>query len=235
MKRFFKVLFKIVLAILALLVIIGIILKLTFNDPVPQGEKGAKADELAYKILEAINHQEFTQASMIYWTFRGVNSYRWKPQQNLVDVYWDDYRVAYQTHYPAISFAFKGEQHLEGDERDKALDYAIKNFNNDSFWLIAPHKIFDAGTTRQLITEDGKEKLLVTYNSGGSTPGDSYLWEVDDNFVPISFKMWTSILPLDGVKATWENWETTAGGFPLPQKRSMYGLTIPITDVKVVK
>lgn len=234
MKRVFKILLKIVLILLAVLVVAGVILKLSFNDPVPQGATGAKADELAYNILNAIKHKEFKQAQEIYWTFRGVNSYRWKPQQNLVDVYWGDYRVAYQTHFPEISFAFKGTQRLEGTERQEAIDYAFKNFNNDSFWLVAPHKLFDAGTTRQLIREDGIEKLLVTYTSGGSTPGDSYLWEVNEQFIPISCKMWVGIIPLDGFKTTWTDWQMTAGNFPLPGKRSMYGLDIPITDVKVV-
>jgi len=34
---------------------------LTFNDAIPQGETGKPADELAYKMLDAINHQEFTE------------------------------------------------------------------------------------------------------------------------------------------------------------------------------
>ncbi|MDP5100525.1 MAG: hypothetical protein NWQ09_04295 [Nonlabens sp.] len=234
MKRFLKILGKSLLFLLGFLLLAGIVLKIVFSEDVPQGTTGPKADELAYNILDAINNKEFTQVQEIHWTFAGKNRYRWKVQQNLVDVYWDDYRVAYQTYFPNISFAFKGSQRLEGEERDKAIAYAQKNFNNDSFWVVAPHKIFDAGTTRKLVVEDGKEQLLVTYNSGGTTPGDSYLWEVDENFKPVAFKMWTSIIPLDGVRATWSDWKMTSGGFPLAGSHSLYGIKIPVTEVSVV-
>lgn len=234
MKRIFRFLWKSALIIVGILVVFVIILKLTFNDDIPQGVKGAKADELGFKILRAINHTAFTKAQEIHWTFRDKNTYRWKPQQNLVDVYWDDFRVSYQTYFPNISFAFKGTQRLEGAARDEAIAYAQKNFNNDSFWLVAPNKIFDIGTERQLVVQDGKEMLLVTYKTGGTTPGDSYLWEVDEHYMPVSFKMWTSIIPLDGVKATWKDWKITDGGFSLAGSRKLYGLEIPITNVKVV-
>jgi hypothetical protein len=234
LKKIFRFLFKGILAFLGLLLIAFIVLKLIYNEDIPQGTSGKPADELAFKMLDAIHHKEFTEANEIHWTFRGVNRYEWKLQQNMVDVYWDNYRVSYQTQYPQISFAFKDGKQIEGEEKQKAIDYAAVNFNNDSFWVVAPHKIMDIGTTRQLINEDGKEKLLVTYNSGGSTPGDSYLWEVNEMHQPIAFKMWVSIIPLDGIEATWSNWKMTDGGFMLPQNRSFFGLEIPVTDLKVL-
>ncbi|MEO9501339.1 MAG: hypothetical protein ABJN73_13140 [Nonlabens ulvanivorans] len=235
MKKIGRILLKIVLGILALLLVVFIVLKIVFNDDVPQGEKGAAADELGYAILESINNKDFTQVKEIHWTFRGVNKYVWKVQQNAVDVYWEDYKVAYATQYPQISFAWKGDQKLSGKELEDAIAYASKNFNNDSFWVVAPYKIFDIGTERELIEEDGKRKLLVRYKSGGSTPGDVYLWEVDENNVPIAFKMWVSIIPFDGIEAKWSDWKMTDGGFPLPTTRSLYGIEIPVTDVKVMK
>lgn len=235
MKKLFKILLKIVLGLLAFLLVGFIVLKLVFNEDIPQGEQGAKADELGYAILEAINHKEFTQVTEIHWTFRGVNRYVWKVQQNAVDVFWDDYKVAYVTTYPQISFAWKDGKKLTGAELQKAIDYAGTNFNNDSFWLVAPHKIMDIGTERELIQEDGKEKLLVRYTTGGTTPGDVYVWEVDGNNKPIAFKMWVSILPFDGLQANWNNWQMTNGGFPMATSRSLYGIEIPITSVKVIK
>lgn len=234
MKKIFRFLLKGALALLGFLLIAFIVLKLVFNEDIPEGTKGKPADELAVTILDAIGHKEFTQAKEIQWTFRGVNRYEWKLQQHVVDVYWSDYQVSYQTRYPQTSSAFKNGKQIKGDEKQKAIDYAAVNFNNDSFWVVAPHKIMDIGTTRQLVVEDGKEKLLVTYNSGGSTPGDSYLWEVNEKYQPIGFKMWVSIIPLDGIEATWSNWKMTDGGFMLPQNRSFFGLEIPVTDLKVL-
>lgn len=235
MKKILRFLLKLFLGFLGILLVVFLTLKLIYNEDVPQGISGKPADDLAFKILDAIHHKEFTEAHEIHWTFRGVNRYEWKLQQNMVDVYWDDYRVSYQTQYPDISIAFKNGVRLQrGTERDEAIAYAAQNFNNDSFWVIAPHKIMDPGTTRELIEEDGKQKLLVTYTSGGSTPGDSYLWEVDANYQPIAFKMWVQIIPLDGIEAQWQNWEMTDGGFPLSRKRTLFGIEIPVTDLEVI-
>ena len=83
--------------------------------------------------------------------------------------------------------------------------------------MVAPYKLFDPGVERRLVTlENGDDALLVTYTTGGSTPGDSYLWILDDNGKPKSFKMWTSILPLKGVEASWNDWITTKSGGQLP-------------------
>ena len=70
-------------------------------------------------------------------------------------------------------------------------------FNNDSFWLVAPYKVFEQGVERRIVDYDGKKPLLVTYTSGGSTPGDSYLWILDENGFPTSYKMWVSLIPLE--------------------------------------
>lgn len=235
MKKIFRFLLKSILVLLGVLLGAFLVLKLIYNEDVPQGTSGKPADELAFKILKAIDHKKYIEAQEIHWTFRGVNRYEWKLQQNMVDVFWDDYRVSYQTQYPRTSIAFKNGQRLEkGEERDEAIAYAAQNFNNDSFWVIAPHKIMDIGTSRQLIEEDGKQQLLVTYTSGGSTPGDSYLWQVDDNYKPTGFKMWVSIIPLDGIEAKWSDWEMTAGGFPLSRKRTLFGLEVPVTDLEVI-
>jgi hypothetical protein len=57
---------------------------------------------------------------------------------------------------------------------------------------------------------------LVKYTSGGSTPGDSYLWSLDANQVPKSFKMYVPSMKMNGVSATWEDWILTESGTMLP-------------------
>ena len=235
MKKLLRTILKIVLGLVGILLLAFVVLKLLYNEDLPQGETGESADELAYNILEAINHNKFREVKEIHWTFRGVNQYKWQLQDNVVEVSWEDYRVVYQTKNKSESKAYLNNQLLNAKAREEALTYAMNNFNNDSFWLIAPHKLFDPGTMRTLVEEDGKKKLLVQYTSGGSTPGDAYLWEVDKNYRPVAFKMWVSIIPFDGLEAKWQNWKMTDGGFPLPSSRSIWSLEIPISDVKVVK
>jgi cell division protein FtsL len=39
--------------------------------------------------------------------------------------------------------------------------------------FIGSFKLRDPGTSRSIVMQDEKEALMVTYTSGGSTPGDS--------------------------------------------------------------
>lgn len=235
LKTALRLLLKILAAILALVVISLVVLKLVYNAPVPSGETGQAADELAHQMLEAINHNAFTQAQEIHWTFREAHHYEWFPQAHTVKVQWDQYKVELQTRSPQQSIAYKGDTKLTGEAKAEAIAQAEKRFNNDSFWLVAPHKVFDPGTTRQLVKDNGQQKLLVTYTSGGTTPGDSYLWTLNEHHVPVRMQLWVSIIPLDGIEAQWLNWQPTNGGFPLPQERRLWGLKIPISNVKVVR
>ncbi len=235
MKKILKIVFKAILALIVILVIAFVALKISYNEEIPSGISGKPANELAYSILERLNFDNYKNAKEIHWTFRGVNRYEWKKQQHIAEVFWDDNHVTLQTQSPYESSVLKSGEKLEGDAKKEAIDYAVKNFNNDSFWLVAPFKLFDPGTERFLVKEDGKEKLLVQYTSGGSTPGDAYLWEVDENFQPIAFKMWVSIIPFDGLEAQWSDWKMTEAGFLLSTKKTIFGLDIPITQLKVIQ
>jgi hypothetical protein len=118
-------------------------------------------------------------------------------------------------------------------ENSDILKKATTFYNNDSFWLVAPYKIFDTGTERRLVNYKGKDALLITYTFGGSTPGDSYLWILDKNNVPTSFKMWTKIIPIGGISATWSDWKNTESGIKLPTTHtlSLFGLEISLGNV----
>lgn len=234
MKRIIKLLVRFILSLIAILIIAFVGLKLAYNEDVPGGIKGDKADELAKNILKTLNYENFKNAKEIHWTFRGVNKYEWKLQENKVNVFWNNYHVNLNTQSPGNSPAYQSGKLVEGERKKEAIAYAVKNFNNDSFWIVAPFKIFDPGTERYLIEEDGKQKLLVKYTSGGTTPGDAYLWEVDENFRPTSFKMWVSILPFDGLKAHWKDWQNTKADFLLAYKKTIFGVEIPVSDLNII-
>lgn len=98
---------------------------------------------------------------------------------------------------------------LTGDSETDLKEVCAKAWRywcNDSFWLNPVSKIFDAGTERRLVDWHGDDALLVTYTSGGATPGDSYLWLLDENNRPKSWKMWVSIIPIGGLKFSWDEW-----------------------------
>lgn len=207
-----------------------------YNEDLPNGVQGEQADALAYNMLEALNYDAFKNTNYIEWTFKKRHHYKWDKGNNTCEVYWKEFKVNLDlndhTQSKAYIHSFKVESEMAKELITKALDY----FNNDSFWLVAPYKIFDNGTERRLVKlENGDEALLVTYTSGGSTPGDSYLWLLDDSGKPKAFKMWTSILPIDGLEASWSDWTTTESGAQLPTFHKLLVLGLETNDIKGIK
>lgn len=201
-----------------------------YNENLPIGVKSKQADELAYKMLDALNESAYKKTDYIEFTFKKRHHYKWNKLENTCQVFWKNYQVFLDLNNPKKSKAYQNNNLVNNPELiQKATNY----FNNDTFWLVAPYKVFDQGTERRLVkTQNNSQALLVTYTSGGSTPGDSYLWFLDKNGKPTSFKMWTSILPIKGLEASWRDWTTTETGANLPTFHKLLFLGLEINDIK---
>jgi len=207
-----------------------------YNEDLPKGQLGIEADQLATKMLKALNEDAYLNTDYLEWTFKDRHKYKWYKSKNTCEVSWSHFTVILDLKNRNNSKVFVAQQEYNGVEKQDYIDKAEGYFNNDSFWLVAPYKVLDNGTERRIVkTDNGKEALLVTYTSGGSTPGDSYLWHLDDSYKPKSFQMWVDILPIEGIEATWENWTTTESGALLPTFHKFLFLGIEITDVKGLK
>ncbi len=227
MKKFFKIFGIIIVLIIGFLAIYYFI----NNEALPKGKKGKDADALAIKMFNAINHEAYENTEILKWSFRNKHFYTWHKQENIVHISWDEFKVTLNT-----KDVEKSELYIDGklSKNQELIQKAQDFFNNDSFWLVAPFKIFDAGTKRSIVKHEGKDALMITYTSGGSTPGDSYLWILDDNYFPTAYKMWTSIIPIGGVSGSWSDWKKTEAGIKLPTKHklSLLGMEISMGDVK---
>ena len=226
-----KIFFKIIGVLFLLLILTGVVFFVSKNEALPIGKKGKDADALATKMLQAMNSDAYNNTEVLEWSFRNEHHYKWFKNQNRVRVSWGKNSVDLNTISPAKSSVFIDNQKVDNKE---IIATATAYFNNDSFWLVAPYKIFDAGTERSIVKHQGKDALLVTYTSGGTTPGDSYLWILADSGLPISFKMWTQIIPIGGIEASWNSLKTTASGILLPTSHalSLFGMKLPIGNVK---
>ncbi|WNH10420.1 hypothetical protein [Thalassobellus suaedae] len=204
-----------------------------YNEDLPTGIEGKKADTLAYKMLEALNYEAYENTDYIEWTFKKRRHYKWKKSKNICEVYWKEHKVNLDLKNYSNSKVYIHGFIIESDLREELIEKAIKYFNNDSFWLVAPYKVFDAGVARKLVTlEDDSKALLVTYTKGGNTPGDSYLWLLDKTYKPKAFKIWASVLPINGLEASWSNWTALDSGIQLPTFHKLLFLGIEITDIK---
>jgi len=201
------------------------------NESLPQGTDGPEADNLALEMMESLNKSAWDTTSEVSWTFKGIHHYEWNRTENSVLVKWDENEVLLNTINQTGVVIHPEKIREEGKE--KLIKQAFGYFNNDSFWLCAPFKAFDPGTERSLIIfKDGREGLKITYTSGGSTPGDSYVWILDDNHKPKSVKMWVSILPLGGMEFTWENYLTLKSGAMIAQDHILYnGVNIDLSQI----
>ena len=204
-----------------------------YDEDLPHGIQSVEAETLAVKMLDALNYEAYKKTNYIEWTFKSKHHYKWEKDKKICTVYWKDYKVVLYLNQLENSKVYVHNFSVKGEKEKELLEKAIKYFNNDSFWLVAPYKIFDTGTERRLVNlKNGEKALLITYTSGGSTPGDSYLWKFDTKGKPKSFKMWVSSLPLKGVEASWDHWITTKSGAQLPNFHKIMFLGLEMGEVK---
>jgi hypothetical protein len=212
---------KILAWTLGIIVLAGGIGYLVLDKKLPEGVEGPEAEAMADKMLKAVNKEGWDSLAFLQFTyFKGDHKILWDKQRNLAEVQWDGNRVLID---PSTmkGLAWKDGERAEGEQHDKLVEKAITLFWNDSFWVIAPFKIRDPGTVRKTVTlDDGSKALLVTYTSGGRSPGDHYLWHLNAEGVPIAWQLWVKIFPIGGIKQGWEEWKTLPGGAKVAMVRS---------------
>lgn len=208
-------------------------LYLRYNEELPSGIQGKEADALAIKMMQSLNYEAYENTNYLEWTFKNRHHFKWQKDENICNVYWKEFKVELYFEDVSKSKVYIHGFNAVGEQAQELIDKAIAYFNNDSFWLVAPYKLYDEGAERRLVKLDnGSQALLVTYTKDGTTPGDSFLWILGDDGKPKSFKMWTSLLPIDGLEATWEDWITTESGAQLPTFHKLLFIGIKLTDIK---
>jgi len=232
--KLLKKILKIVAGLIVLVLFIFGILHIIYNEPMPIGRKGPAADQLAKKMLTAVNYDAYKDTRFIEWSFMdGAHRYKWDKQNGKVRVEWDDYSINLNLNTPSKSVVKEKNAEVIGDARDTLIETATSYFNNDSFWVTAPFKVFDEGTQRSIVSlEDGSQGLLVEYASGGTTPGDTYLWKLLPNGFPQSYQMWVQVIPIGGLEATWDDWKIMESGVSLPASHKMGPITMHISNLR---
>ncbi|MDF1695080.1 MAG: hypothetical protein P1U56_04585 [Saprospiraceae bacterium] len=201
--------------VLIVFVFIGVVLfgaiKYLSEDR-PKAISGQNADALAMEMFTALNKPAWDSLKFLKWEFMRGHKYLWDKKNNKAVIEWEGNKVILNLD-EVDGAAFVNGENIEGEEKSKLIQEAWSYWCNDSFWMFAPFKAFDPGTSRSVVeTKDGQRGLMVSYDSGGVTPGDAYLWLLNENNIPTGYKMWTSIIPIKGMYMSWENWRTLKGG-----------------------
>lgn len=182
--------------------------------------------------MDAVHHEQWLQTTWVEWDFDGRQQHLWDKERHFARVRWKNNEVLLNLH--SLGGIAKVNGHLVmGSERQDLIAAAWAHWANDSFWLNPISKLFDEGTRRGLVSlEEGRQGLMVTYDSGGVTPGDSYLWMFDENFRPTAWKMWVGILPIGGLETSWEDWIESETGALFATKHQIKVLRLEITGIK---
>lgn len=198
------------------------------NEPLPHGEPGPDADALARQVQAAIGLDAWEQTGAVSWTFAGSHHHLFDRERELAQVHWGDYLV--------LIHAYEGTGVVvqDGGDSDHAalIDRAHAYFINDSFWLNPFPKFFDEGVTRAVVDVDGEQALLVQFASGGRTPGDAYLWLLDEDHRPRAWRMWVGMIPIGGVETSWEGWQTLSTGMQVSTMHTFGPVGLELTDVR---
>jgi len=229
MMRAFKILAAILLLGLAGLVAYGY----SLNDPRPEGQTGPEADQLARSMEAAVNKEAWDRTGAVRWSFFDQHHYVWDRARGLVELRWGDSRALFRT-ADQTGRAWSHDVEQTGEDASEALKAAYAYWINDAFWLNPIAKFFDPGVERAHVElKDGRDALLVSYTSGGVTPGDAYLWIPGPNGMPEAWRMWVKIIPIGGIETTWEGWTELSTGAKISTQHEGWGRLMQfISDVE---
>ena len=80
---------------------------------------------------------------------------------------------------------FVNGSRAEGEEKAKGLEHAYGRFINDTYWLLAPWKVFDPGVHLEYVgpvksaAGEDCEEIKVSFDNVGLTPKDVYWMDID--------------------------------------------------------
>lgn len=139
------------------------------------------ADRLVAEVMQAHGYKAFQSTKKLSFTF--VVEEKGKPAplleaKHVWDIAGQKATVTWKGKTVTVNLADPAT-YADGDGKA-----AYARWVNDSYWLIAPFKLRDAGA---MVTAGGKrtvegveyETLELSYQGVGLTPGDKYTWYID--------------------------------------------------------
>lgn len=184
------------------------------------------ADSSAARLVEAHGGMEaFETLPYLSFTFGferdGVRQplarHTWDRAANRYRAEWpiggpaDSVYVALFADWPSEGVLYRGGLRLDSLGDGPALALAERRTINDTYWLLAPLKVFDPGVSRRAAPDSAEAAFRIAFEGVGLTPGDQYwlfldpgtgrldrwTFVLESNPAPRSFR-WTGYETLDG-------------------------------------
>lgn len=223
---------KWVAILLVILIVSMIVCVNVLSKKMPQAIAG-DGDALAESMFEALNKPAWDTLGYLQWTFQG-HEYAWDKKNNIANIQWGKNEVILDLDKLNGRAYTNNMEVVDQDKKAKLINRAWSFWCNDSFWMFAPFKVKDPGTSREVVSieeEPESKGLKVTYDSGGVTPGDTYVWVLDDQNIPTGYYMYVEIIPVKGAYTSWIDWIEIGGAkFAIGHKNSL--MSIEMQNVK---
>lgn len=210
-------------------------------------ERDAKADAVGHELIAAMGGTgAWEKARQFQFDFVVVKE--GKPVarfSHVWDRYTGDYRLTgtEKTGAPFTVYfnlnsktgkAFINNVAAQGEARDKLIENAYGRFINDTYWLLAPWKIFDPGVVLTYDSErtcpDGGtcDVLKLAFENVGLTPRDVYwLWVTRDGRRMVQWQYVLGGASEPPTTAAWKDWKPM-GGILLSMDKPMSGQAFEI-------
>ncbi len=228
-----KLILALVIVSLVLMIVVGLTIKFAGSESLPIGEREGAA-ELAARIEKAVNVEAWRKkTAAVEFTFvSGNNRHFYDKKRKLYEVRFNDVGDDILVQHDPVNYrtlVLRDNQPVTGRKKADYLESARLRHHNDLFWLNPFATLQSPGIALQKI---GERALLATYTAGGVTPGDSYLFVLDKQGRPEYFKLWVGIVPLKGIRASFDGWITTETGAKLSLVHKTFIRSIDLKDVK---
>ena len=223
------------LVLLVVVIAVAAILFVVYNKPRPTGIAGPDAEAMGRQMLESVNADAWKRTGAVRFTFGG-HRHLWDRHRGFDRIEYDKHMVLLRIRN-RTGRVWKSGTELDAAQSEGLLQKAYAHWVNDSFWLNPVVKIFDKGVTRSVVLDKkGSAHLLVEYSAGGITPGDAYLWSPGANGAPpTQWRMWTSIMPIHGLSASWEGWTELSTGARVATQHRFGPINLKLKDVAGAK
>jgi hypothetical protein len=231
---------------------VGVLLMLALAVAARAAVRDVKADAVGHELIAAMGGTSaWEKARQFQFDFVVVKegkavarfSHAW-------DRYTGDYRLSgtdktgapYTVYFNVntkAGKAFVNGRPAEGPAQAQLLENAYGRFINDSYWLLAPWKIFDPGVQ---LSYDGQKPcpdggicdvLRLSFDNVGMTPKDVYwLWITRDGRRMVQWQYVLGGAAEPPTTAAWKDWQKL-GGLALSLDKPMSGEPFEIRFEKV--